>query len=59
MMWVMATAMRLAGNKEGKGEGGKVSDIGDEGGKQGRGQRRQGNGNGNKGGGQVDSDGDK
>ncbi len=32
LTWVMATVMRLAGNKEGKGEGGKGDGDGDEGG---------------------------
>ncbi len=31
-MWAMATAMRLAGDKEGKGKGGKGKCDGDEGG---------------------------
>ena len=30
--WVMATVTRLAGNEEGKGEGGKVNGNGGEGG---------------------------
>ncbi len=34
MMWVMATVTRLAGDKEGKGEGGKGDGNGDEGGGQ-------------------------
>ena len=33
-MWVMAMVTRLAGNKEGKGEGGKGVGDGDEGGRQ-------------------------
>jgi hypothetical protein len=33
----MMTAMRLAGDEEGKGEGNKGNDDGDEGGRQGRG----------------------
>ncbi len=32
MTWGMATAMRLVGDKEGKGEGGKDNGEGDEGG---------------------------
>ena len=45
-MWVMATVTRLAGDKEGKGEGGKGDDDGDEGGR-----RQRGNGDGGKSGG--------
>jgi hypothetical protein len=45
-MWALVTAMRLAGNKEGKGKGGKGNGNSNEGGGQGRGQGRQGNGNG-------------
>jgi hypothetical protein len=41
--WLMATVTRLAGDKEGKGEGGKCDGDGDEGGR-----RRRGNGNGGK-----------
>ncbi len=36
--WVMVTATRLAGNKEGKGDSGKGDGNGDEGGGQRRGQ---------------------
>ncbi len=32
MTWAMATVMRLAGDKKGKGEGSKGNDNGDEGG---------------------------
>ncbi len=32
MTWAMATAMRLAGDEEGKGKGGKGNGEGDEGG---------------------------
>jgi hypothetical protein len=42
--WVMATVMRLVGDKEGKGEGGKGDGDGDEG----AGGRRRGNGDGGK-----------
>ncbi len=49
-IWVMATATRLAGNDERKGEGGKGKCNGDEGGGRQRGQGQQGDGNGNKGG---------
>ena len=44
--WVMAMVTRLAGNKEGKGEGGKGDGNGDEGG-----GRQRGNGDGGKSGG--------
>jgi hypothetical protein len=37
-MWAMVTATRLAGNKEGKGKGGKSNGDGNEGGGQQRGQ---------------------
>ncbi len=47
--WLMAMVTRLAGNKEGKGEGGKGDGNGDEGG-----GRRSGNGDGGK----SDGDGD-
>ncbi len=40
-MWAMATAMRLAGNKEGKHKGSKSNGDGDEGGRQQRGQGNQ------------------
>jgi hypothetical protein len=55
----MVMAMRLAGDKEGKGKGGKGNDDGYEGNREQRGQGWQGNGNGNKGGRQADSNGDK
>ena len=50
--WVMATVTRLAGDKEGKGEGGKGDDDGDEGGGRQRGNGDGGNrdGDGNNGG---------
>ncbi len=48
MTWAMGMVMRLAGNKEGKGEGRKGNCDSNEGGGQQRGQGRQGNGNGNK-----------
>ncbi len=38
MMWAMAMAMRLAGNKEGKDKGGKGYGNGNEGGVQQRGR---------------------
>ncbi len=41
--WLMATVTRLAGDEEGKGEGGKSDGDGDEGG-----GRRSGNGDGGK-----------
>ena len=47
--WLMATVTRLAGNEEGKGEGGKDDGNGDEGG-----GRQRGNGDGGK----SDGDGD-
>ncbi len=50
--WVMAMVTRLAGDKEGKGEGGKGDDGGDEGG-----GRRRGNGDGGKSGGNGDNGG--
>jgi hypothetical protein len=50
--WVMATMTRLAGNKEGKGEGGKGDGDSDEGG-----GRRRGNGDGGKSGGNGDNGG--
>jgi hypothetical protein len=40
-MWEMAAATRLAGNKEGKWEGGKGIGDGNEGGSQQRGQGNQ------------------
>ncbi len=40
-MWAMAMTTRLAGNKEGKGKGGKSNGDGDEGGGQRRGQGNQ------------------
>ena len=43
MTWVMVMVTRLAGDKEGKGEGGKGDGNGDEGG-----GRRRGNGDGGK-----------
>jgi hypothetical protein len=46
----MATATRVAGDKEGDGEGGKGDGNGNEGGGRQRGKVRQSNGNGNKGG---------
>jgi hypothetical protein len=55
--WVMAMARRLAGDKEGKGEGGKGNGDNNEGGGQQRGQGRQGDGEGDKGGGQAGGDG--
>jgi hypothetical protein len=48
MAIAMATAMRLADNKEGMGEGCKGNGDGDEGGGQRREQGRQGDGNGDK-----------
>jgi hypothetical protein len=47
--WVMATATRLAGDKEGKAEDSKGNVNGHESGMQQRGQGWQGNGDGNKG----------
>ncbi len=41
MMWAIAMATRLAGNKKGKGKGGKGNDNGVEGDRQERGQGRQ------------------
>jgi hypothetical protein len=52
MMWVTAMVTRLAGDKEGKGEGGKGDGNGDEGG-----GRRRGNGDGGKSGGNGDNGG--
>jgi hypothetical protein len=57
--WAMVTALRLAGDEEGKGKGGKGIGKGNEGGRQGRGQGRQSNGNSGKGGRQSDSNGNK
>ncbi len=57
--WAMVTAMRLAGNTEGKGKGGKGNGNGDEGGGQQRGQWWQGNGDGNKDGRQANSNGNE
>jgi hypothetical protein len=48
--WAMVTTMRLAGDKNSKGKGGKGNGDGDESGGQQRGQGRQGDGNGDKGG---------
>jgi hypothetical protein len=45
-MWAMVMATRLAGDKEGKGKGGKGKCDGNEGGKHWREQGQQGNGNG-------------
>ena len=44
---LMATVTRLAGDEEGKGEGGKADDDGDEGGgrRSGNGDKSDGNGN--------------
>ncbi len=58
-MWAMGTAMRLAGDKEGKGKGVKGNDDGNESGRQQRGQGLQGNSDGNKDGRQVDCNGNK
>jgi hypothetical protein len=59
--WVMVMVMvrRLAGNKEGKGEGGKGNGDDNEGGGQRRGGGWQGDGYGNKGGGRADTNGKK
>ena len=53
--WVMATVTRLAGNEEGKGEGGKGDGNGDEGGEQRRGNGDSGKsyGDGDNGGGRA------
>jgi hypothetical protein len=59
MTWVRMVLTRLAGNKEGKGEGGKADSDDKEGDGQRRGQGRQGDGDGNKGGGVEDGNGDK
>ena len=50
--WVMGMMTRLAGDKEGKGEGGKGNGNGDEGGgrRSGNDNGRKSNGNGNNGG---------
>jgi len=52
MTWLMVMVMRLAGNKEGKGEGSKGNGNGDEGGGQ-----RSGNGNSGKSNGDGDNGG--
>ncbi len=56
-MWVIATAMRLVGNTEGKGEGGKDNHNSNEDDWQGRGRGQQGNGDDEKAGGQADGNG--
>jgi hypothetical protein len=48
-VWGIAAAMRLAGGKEGKGEGCRGDGDGDEGGGEQRRQGRQGDGNKDKG----------
>ena len=52
VMWLMAMVTRLAGDKEGKDEGGKGDGDGDEGGRRqsGNGNGGKSNGNGNNGG---------
>ncbi len=59
MVIVMATAMRLAGNEEGKHKEGKGNGDSNEDGRQQRGQEQQGDGNGDKHCGKVDCNSNK